>query len=391
MITESDRVNAHEFSKFSGENLEIWNELVNAEVHHPELGDGFIQLVEARHNISPLIHVRFYNSGESMCFNNDSFSEGGFTTINIPRKIIATQKNWTQFVNDNPIQHEVETRLRKATGNPNLSLKAPSESNKALVVDARRILADSGLEILADLTLDQQIALESIIDPHSTTLKTKLYCLDSNADLKVRVQLTGFHQLPLLERNAIELLNGIRQISTTQFQRSWRLHEIPDYLGILKIVSGHLGIENKDANSVAVLEAEIVTTVFESAWNRLSQDDKKRIEEAYLNSEVLDPFFKDKIRVLGLFGALTAAQVSGFGIYLLATSGLGAITGLIGVTAPFVLYTGLTSLISVAIGPVGWLAAIGYAIYKFDKPKYKALVSVVLFLASARAAKNLVR
>ena len=49
----------------------------------------------------------------------------------------------------------------------------------------------------------------------------------------------------------------------------------------------------------------------------------------------------------GVFGALTAAQLSGFGVYLLASTALGAITSTLGLTLPFVAYTTMSSAISV--------------------------------------------
>lgn len=52
-----------------------------------------------------------------------------------------------------------------------------------------------------------------------------------------------------------------------------------------------------------------------------------------------------------------AAQLSGMGVYLMASSAIGAITSLAGVTLPFAFYTGMSSVISVVIGPVGLILA----------------------------------
>jgi hypothetical protein len=63
---------------------------------------------------------------------------------------------------------------------------------------------------------------------------------------------------------------------------------------------------------------------------------------------------KGAATTLGAFGA---AQASGFGIYLGATTALGFLSQAVGVTLPFAVYTGMSSTIAFLIGPVGFLAA----------------------------------
>jgi DnaJ-domain-containing protein 1 len=52
-----------------------------------------------------------------------------------------------------------------------------------------------------------------------------------------------------------------------------------------------------------------------------------------------------------------AGEMSGFGIYLATTTGLGAISTAIGVTFPWAIYQGATTLLGVMLGPVGWVMA----------------------------------
>jgi uncharacterized protein YaaW (UPF0174 family) len=56
-------------------------------------------------------------------------------------------------------------------------------------------------------------------------------------------------------------------------------------------------------------------------------------------------------------GAFTLANAAGFSLYTSATTALGLASSMAGVTLPFAIYTGMTSFISVIIGPVGWVAA----------------------------------
>ena len=72
-----------------------------------------------------------------------------------------------------------------------------------------------------------------------------------------------------------------------------------------------------------------------------------------------------------IFGALTAARLSGFGVYLLASTSLSALTTAASLTLPFAVYTTMSSAIAVIIGPAGWGAAALYVIWKLTGPNYK--------------------
>lgn len=64
---------------------------------------------------------------------------------------------------------------------------------------------------------------------------------------------------------------------------------------------------------------------------------------------------------------IAAAKMSGFGIYLATTTGLGAISSAIGVTFPWAVYQGATTLLGAMLGPIGWtLAGAGVAIGGFS-------------------------
>jgi hypothetical protein len=54
---------------------------------------------------------------------------------------------------------------------------------------------------------------------------------------------------------------------------------------------------------------------------------------------------------------IVAGEMSGFGIYLGTTTGLGAISSAIGVTFPWAVYQGATTALGVILGPIGWALA----------------------------------
>jgi hypothetical protein len=121
--------------------------------------------------------------------------------------------------------------------------------------------------------------------------------------------------------------------------------------------------ENIDiSKGILHAERELYLKLFQNEFEKLSQEEKDKIIEE-LGKAGLD---KNQIASLSGIGALGAAQLSGFGIYMLASSTVGAITSLLGITLPFALYTGMSSAISFVIGPVGFLV-MGVMLYRSFK------------------------
>jgi len=89
------------------------------------------------------------------------------------------------------------------------------------------------------------------------------------------------------------------------------------------------------------------------------------------------------------FAALTAAKASGFGIYMLGSTVLGAVNGALGLGLGFGVFTGLSSVIAAVIGPLGWSALGVSVVAKVGKrltgPNYKKLLPVVVYIAAQRA------
>ena len=130
---------------------------------------------------------------------------------------------------------------------------------------------------------------------------------------------------------------------------------------LTKIAKKHdLVIEAQD--SLANKEKELFQKLFVKEFENLSEVEK----EAFLIDLEKNGLDKSQIASLTSVTAIAAAQVSGFGVYVLASSTVGAITGMLGITLPFAFYTGMSTAISVAIGPIGFLV-LGYAMYKSFK------------------------
>lgn len=134
------------------------------------------------------------------------------------------------------------------------------------------------------------------------------------------------------------------------------------YQEVLNKIAKKNGFTLKTTSTTFDKEKDLFQQLFAKEYDQMSPAEKE-VFLAKLEQNGLD---KSQIASITSIGAIAAAQISGFGIYLLATSTVGAITGALGLTLPFAFYTGMTSAISFAIGPLG-LLVMGYFTYKSFK------------------------
>lgn len=201
------------------------------------------------------------------------------------------------------------------------------------------------------------------------------------------------------KRRLSELPEGEQAIELARRRRELveRVHEIgthamishigyrAKYSKIVKDVAGELGLSMSDDEDVAGAERAIVLEVGKRLESRVTPNQRASLEEEFRRQAKIVGRGSDSVapQLVGV-AALSAAQLSGFGVYVLASSGLAAVTGAIGVTLPFAVYTGLTSAISVVIGPAGW-AVLGVAIlHKLGRPDSRKRLAAVLAVAALR-------
>jgi uncharacterized protein YaaW (UPF0174 family) len=68
-----------------------------------------------------------------------------------------------------------------------------------------------------------------------------------------------------------------------------------------------------------------------------------------------------------------------------ASTALAGITGALGITLPFVAYTGLSTAIATALGPIGWIGAGILAVFTLSGPNDRKLVPTIVYIAMLRA------
>ena len=130
-------------------------------------------------------------------------------------------------------------------------------------------------------------------------------------------------------------------------------------------------------------EIHIIQTAFDQMVNKMDEKSRKALEhevkkyaEEHLSSSNLDIVLSSS--------SLLAANLGGFATYTMASSLLAGVTSIFGLTLPFAAYTGLSTIISTALGPIGFGALGLWGLKKITSADIKTTVLVVLAAASIR-------
>jgi hypothetical protein len=155
-----------------------------------------------------------------------------------------------------------------------------------------------------------------------------------------------------------ELSNSLLPVSGF-FQKQLTYNEILDKL----IKKKNLITSNTD--SIQQKEEKILLYKFKKFVDNLSLEEKAKFEAKIQKYTKENGINKDQILSIGLISTLTVANLSGFGLYIMASTIVGGLTSILGITLPFVFYTSMSSVLSVITGPIGWTLGLGYIVYSF--------------------------
>ncbi|MBN1959312.1 MAG: hypothetical protein JW841_00050 [Deltaproteobacteria bacterium] len=166
--------------------------------------------------------------------------------------------------------------------------------------------------------------------------------------------------------------------------RKLRGHEAEvSYDEIIIDVANKYKVTIKPNISYAETEALIVAASFKEILSNLKEAQRQELLEKI---EAEAKYHGKEIKSVGTVTAsIVAAQASGFGIYLMASTVVGACTHALGITLPFVFYTGMSQAIAVIIVPLGWTALAIWAIGKLSAPAYRKTVPAILLIAAIRS------
>jgi len=196
------------------------------------------------------------------------------------------------------------------------------------------------------------------------------------------------------------ILSASRNINGIVEQLSWNSQDLlkslycfafnhqSSYKEIVQQVAGKLKVQYRNYESTEEIEIKIAQKVMETVWEQMTPVQRQEMEAQLRATAAQFNKGGELLSSVSVFGSLMAARLSGFGIYLLASTTLGAVTGVLGLTLPFVVYTTMSSAIAVVIGPVGWIGAGLFAIRQVTGPNYQKLIPAVLYICALRARLN---
>ena len=235
-------------------------------------------------------------------------------------------------------------------------------------------------KVLQNMSRDKLIALASLIDlndPKEPTSPTFTHMNASSGD---------DCEMPFKDLPASKMKEEIEyEISTAgghTVANIFRGGKGVSYREIVWDVADHVKAELTNFDTLPDAEGKIAKQALKVMLEELTPEQRDELAE---NLERIAKDHGESYRGEGgVLAALTAAQLSGFGIYLAASTCLGAITGFLGFTLPFVFYTSMSKVISVVIGPIGWTLLGISAAYKVGSPNMKKLLPAVLFISAER-------
>jgi len=129
----------------------------------------------------------------------------------------------------------------------------------------------------------------------------------------------------------------------------------------------------------AEIEWSLIQSRWQAALNAASPEERARLVEQF-GAEHRK--FGRKLVIAG--GSMGAAKLSGFGVYLAASTLMGGATSVMGITLPFAAYTGMSSAIAILLGPVGWVALIGGALGYLGRVNFRITIPAVFGIAAVR-------
>ena len=137
--------------------------------------------------------------------------------------------------------------------------------------------------------------------------------------------------------------------------------------------------------NISDIEKDIVQTLFNNQISKLNINDREKLEIT-LKKEFSNTNLATSGKALT---ALTAANLSGFSLYLMSTTLLSFTTGILGITLPFAAYTGLSSAIHLIIGPYGWAALGIYTVWNLTNTKYDKIIPVIIYIHNLKLRRQL--
>lgn len=128
------------------------------------------------------------------------------------------------------------------------------------------------------------------------------------------------------------------------------------------------------------IETAVVIKLFQKMLKQLSPEQQQKLVRE-MQKDRDDPHV-EPLLVTG--GVMTLAQMSGFGVYLMASTVLGGLSHALGITLPFAIYLGMSQTIAFILGPIGWAALSVGILFTINQPNWNRLILAVVYISLLR-------
>lgn len=183
-----------------------------------------------------------------------------------------------------------------------------------------------------------------------------------------------------------EIVFGIQWLHRNIFEMVQRdaSGKSESYAEVLQTLLKKLGISSPRFADCALLEELLVKSIFQAMWLQLNAKQQKDAESTI--STVISTIKEKRewFEVGGIAGAMVAAKLGGFGTYMLASSAISGLGNVAAITIPFGVYKSVSSALSVALGPLGWLGLTIFSAYKLTGTNYQKLIPAAMYIALLR-------
>jgi uncharacterized protein YaaW (UPF0174 family) len=197
-----------------------------------------------------------------------------------------------------------------------------------------------------------------------------------------QLKLAAYELFPNGIKNRVARASPIRAVHEYSTSLSYEF--------LLREASKKLDIDGAQSQPTNLLEVYFFETIIARTLVAMSAQQRHEFLTRRVHLDIMAASFPQSNwgTPVTTLAALSAAQASGFGIYMGATTALGLASHAVGVTLPFAVYTGMTSTIAFLIGPVGFLATAGWLAHVFTSPEWARITRGLLHAIAMRAKYN---
>lgn len=203
----------------------------------------------------------------------------------------------------------------------------------------------------------------------------------------------GIEKLQGPTTDTLAMQISVLRLSTHFLGRVFKNPAALDYHEVVSWVAGRSGVASSIVKNAStyLLERKLLESIFIEQWNQLSVAQREKVLDGLdLGTASLEKaaVIADKAAIAALGGAAalatlsTTVALSGFAFYTTLSATIAAVAAAAGVTVPFAVYAGASTVVAVLSGPVGWVIAGAAALggLALLRPDAKRLISFVLTL-----------